>query len=116
MCVDAVQDAAEEAARRARAAAPALKKWQTMEDSLVRHTHRKVNQQKVPANLRFELESMEWDMQHRGLGPKTYMLFPRDETSRAVVNIINCRCRLVIDENGVGQYVKVTQAKAEGSK
>jgi hypothetical protein len=29
---------------------------------------------------------------------------------------VNCRCVLKLDENGVAQYVKVTQARAEGAK
>jgi hypothetical protein len=116
MCVPKVQEAAEEVARRARAHAPALKMWQTMEDAKVRHTHVKANKQQVPVNLRFTIKSMDWDIQHRGVGPWTYMLFPRDESSRALANLLNCRCVLRFDKDGVGKYVKTTEARAEGAK
>jgi hypothetical protein len=85
--------------------------WQTKEDEHVRKSHRKANKQEVPVNLRFELDAVD-----RGIGEKTYMLFPRDESSRDLGNLINCRCTLILDQDGIAKYVKVTQAEAKGAK
>lgn len=111
----------------AKALAPPTKKWVTMADDRVRRTHVSTNDQVVPNNLRFEVPSMDWDRKHRGLGPTTYMKLPRDESSRAVANIKNCRCTATLDLQGIargintgepvvaGKVVKVTVV-CEGNK
>lgn len=90
MVVPQVEELARSVRDEQRKLAPPTKEWVTMRDDRVRPEHRKTDRQVVPGNLRFELPSHPWDREHRGLGPHTYMRFPKDETSRAVVNIINC--------------------------
>jgi hypothetical protein len=63
--------------------APPTKSWVTVADDRVRPTHVAAQGQVVPGNLRFAINSMDWDRQHRGVGDKTYMRAPRDQTSRA---------------------------------
>jgi hypothetical protein len=116
MIAPQIHDIAKEVEREAKRLAPPIKTWISMRDGRVRHTHKGTDGQKVPANLRFKIESMEWDREHRGVGPNTYMRFPKDETSRAVVNILNCRCRVQFDKNGIAKHIKAGPAKVEGTK
>jgi hypothetical protein len=85
--------------------APPTQEWITMLDERVRPTHVEVHGQTVPNNLRFILTSMEWDRLHRGLGEYTYMRKPRDESSRAVANIKQCRCRAIVHDDGVAKLI-----------
>jgi hypothetical protein len=116
MVRDKVSKIADDAAEDIKAGAPPTKRWQSMEDDRVRHTHKRANGQEVPENLRFEVKSMDWDREHRGLGPQTYMLAPRDETSRAVANIINCRCVPVVLPDGIRDHVEASDAVVAGEK
>jgi hypothetical protein len=116
MVADRVKDLAKEVADEIKAGAPPTKRWQTQEDPLVRDTHFRVNGQEVPDNLRFEVPSMDWDREHRGVGKTTYMLAPKDETSRAVANINHCRCRADPVPDGISKHVAVTNPQQHGAK
>jgi hypothetical protein len=81
--------------------APQTKTWVTRGDNRVRDTHREVKasgfNRDVPDNLRFYLRTMDWDAndeESNHLPPQTWMHYPRDKTSRAVVNILECRCHV----------------------
>lgn len=109
-----VDDVAKQVEDRAKELAPATKVWTTVGDDRVRHQHRKVNGTELPANLRFKLSSYEWDREHRGVGPFTYLLGPRDETGRALIAIINCRCHLQ-KGSGVADGISRDPATVAGS-
>ncbi|WP_328491171.1 hypothetical protein [Streptomyces zaomyceticus] len=96
--------------------APPVKKWVSMGDNKVRPTHVEANGQEVPDNLRFKLDSMEWDIKHRGVGAHTYMIRPKDESSRAVANLKNCRCTVHRDPDGIAQHINTGQPIVAGKK
>lgn len=103
----------EQVADEARQRAPSTKIWHTMGDERVRDPwHVDMDGQVRPSNLRFELESHPWDREHRGLGKSTYMRFPKDKTSRAVVNIEQCRCRPLTetDRDGIRKLISTVES------
>lgn len=108
---------AEEVADQAKTDAPRTKTWVSRRDGRVRktHVHADLTQREIPENTRFKLKSMDWDREHRGLGPYTYMRWPRDETSRAVANIINCRCVVEYNPSGISRLVQVEKARTHGA-
>ncbi|MFJ3793566.1 hypothetical protein [Kitasatospora sp. NPDC090091] len=105
MIAPEVGEIADKVAAQARRLAPPTKQWITVGDDRVRHTHVQTEGQSVPDNLRFEVPSMDWDRRHRGLGAHTYMKAPRDQTSRAVANIKNCRCHTTLDPAGISRGI-----------
>lgn len=96
--------------------APPVKRWVTVADDKVRPTHNAAQGQEVPGNLRFAINSMDWDRRHRGLGEKTYMREPKDESSRAVANIKNCRCTTHSDPDGIARNINTGQPVVSGKK
>ncbi|MEU5425553.1 hypothetical protein AB0H73_08080 [Streptomyces olivoreticuli] len=101
-----VHQVGREVEREAKRLAPPTKRWITVADDKVRPTHAAAHSQEVPDNLRFEINSMDWDRRHRGVGPITYMLKPRDESSRAVANLKNCRCAVHNIADGIARHIK----------
>ncbi|GGW95221.1 hypothetical protein [Streptomyces noursei] len=96
--------------------APPTKRWVTVADDEVRPTHIRAQAQVVPGNLRFTINSMDWDRKHRGVGRSTYMLRPGDESSRAVANLKNCRCTTAIDPEGIARNISTGQPIITGKK
>jgi hypothetical protein len=68
----------------ARAGAPPVKVWVTMQDERVRESHREADAQAVPANLRFILENP-------ATGTRSLCAHPRDP-NLPIEERINCRC------------------------
>lgn len=116
--------------REAKALAPPTKTWISMRDGGVRRQHRRVDGDEIPDNLKFELTSFEWDVQHPGhMGPMTnrrggtsrdgggdgdaplveghhtYLRQPRDTTAGAYIAVINCRCRIESDPDGIAKLI-----------
>ncbi|MEU1592774.1 hypothetical protein ABZ468_07910 [Streptomyces sp. NPDC005708] len=116
MLAPAVQRIAHQVEVEAKRLAPPTKRWVTVGDDKVRPTHVAAQGQEVPGNLRFTINSMAWDMKHRGLGPKTYMRQPKDESSRAVANIKNCRCTTAQDPDGIARHINTSQPVVAGKK
>ncbi|MFJ8301367.1 hypothetical protein ACIQ9R_36450 [Streptomyces sp. NPDC094447] len=110
-----VHEIARQVEREAKRLAPPTKKWVTVADERVRPTHAAAHNQEKPANLRFEINSMDWDRQHRGVGPITYMKAPRDESSRAVANIKNCRCTARTIPDGIARNIRTLPPVITGS-
>ncbi|MER5482647.1 hypothetical protein ABT024_05435 [Streptomyces sp. NPDC002812] len=110
-----VHEIAREVERQAKVLAPPTKKWITVADDKVRPTHRAAHGQERPENLRFEINSMRWDQQHRGLGPITYMKAPLDESSRAVANLKNCRCQAHTIPDGIARNISTLPPVVSGS-
>ncbi|MFI6142327.1 hypothetical protein ACIBCC_29570 [Streptomyces griseus] len=100
----------------ARRFAPPTKTWVTVADDRVRPTHVDAQGQEVPGNLRFTLNSMTWDIKHRGVGPNTYMREPRDRSSRAIANLKNCRCTTHKDPDGIARLINTGQPVVSGKK
>ncbi|MFJ4880065.1 hypothetical protein ACIP93_33325 [Streptomyces sp. NPDC088745] len=96
--------------------APPTKRWVTVGDDRVRPTHIAANGQEVPGNLRFKLNSMRWDIEHRGVGAHTYMLEPLDRTSRAIANLKNCRCSAHREPDGIARHINTGQPVVAGKK
>ncbi|MFF1600828.1 hypothetical protein ACFVYV_25520 [Streptomyces mirabilis] len=111
-----VQRIAHQVEIEAKRLAPPTKRWVTVGDDRVRPTHVAAQGQEVPGNLRFTINSMRWDMEHRGLGPSTYMLEPRDVSSRAVANLKNCRCTTHKDPQGIARHINTGQPVVSGKK
>lgn len=116
---------AEQVEREAKVLAPGTKEWVSKLDAKVRHTHRAPSGhgQVVPENLRFALDSMSWDITNRGVGPKTYMTAPRDQTGGAYINagegsqpLNNCRCTLRLDPQGVAKLISHEQPVISGKR
>ncbi|MFG2408749.1 hypothetical protein ACGFR8_31285 [Streptomyces brevispora] len=96
--------------------APPTKRWVTMGDDRVRPTHVAAQGQVVPGNLRFTINSMDWDRKHRGVGASTYMLEPRDRTSRAIANLKHCRCTTHKDPDGIARHINTGQPVVAGRR
>lgn len=111
-----VQRIAHQVEVEAKRLAPPTKRWVTMADSRVRPTHIQAQGQVVPDNLRFTINSMDWDRRHRGVGANTYMLQPRDASSRAVANLKNCRCTTAVDPEGIARNISTGQPVITGKK
>lgn len=116
MLAPAVQRIAHQVEIEAKRLAPPTKRWVTMGDDRVRPTHVEAQGQVVPGNLRFELNSMRWDIEHRGVGAHTYMLEPGDRTSRAIANLKNCRCTTHKDPDGIARHINAGQPVVAGKK
>ncbi|MFI1201611.1 hypothetical protein ACH4VR_19530 [Streptomyces sp. NPDC020883] len=111
-----IQRVAHQVEVEAKRMAPPTKRWVTAADDNVRPTHMQAQGQLVPGNLRFTVNSMDWDRNHRGVGPNTYMRQPRDESSRAVANLKNCRCTMAIDPDGIARNIRTGQPIITGKK
>ncbi|MFF4276125.1 hypothetical protein [Streptomyces sp. NPDC001536] len=115
MVAPQVHEIAREVERAAKRFAPPTKRWITVADDRVRPTHVEAHGQERPENLRFEINSMDWDRKHRGVGPITYMKEPRDESSRAVANIKNCRCSVHAIPDGIARNIRTLPPVVTGS-
>jgi hypothetical protein len=111
-----VEEIAREVERQAKVFAPPTKKWITVADDKVRPTHIAAHGQEVPDNLRFKINSMQWDREHRGVGALTYMKAPRDESSRAVANLKNCRCHARSIPDGISRNIRTLPPVVSGSQ
>ncbi|MFD7334928.1 hypothetical protein ACFV98_02845 [Streptomyces violascens] len=111
-----VQRIARQVEVEARRLAPPTKRWVTVADEQVRPTHAAAQGQVVPGNLRFTVNSMDWDRRHRGVGASTYMLQPRDQSSRAVASLKNCRCTTTVDPQGIARNISTGQPITTGKK
>lgn len=129
---------AEEAGRVAKRHAPATKQWVSMRDGKVRDPHVHADGDTLPDNLRFKLTAFAWDLEHPGAlpievekggtgnskwpdaqtvpGRHSYLRFPRDKSQGHLVQIINCRCQLEMDPEGVARMISVTEATVVGTK
>lgn len=138
MVTDELTRIAESVADDARRNAPPTKTWVSVRDGHVRDPHVKADGQEVPENARFKLNAYEWDVQHPGAhggtirrgdgtgwdGPQartvpgvySYLNEPRDQTSGTFVQIVNCRCRIQVDQDGIARMVRVVPAVARGSR
>lgn len=132
-----VTDVAKDAMGEARRLAPATKTWTSMGDGGVREQHVRAHGQVRPDNLRFELDSYEYDVRkprpvattsRKGDGsgwdgPKakmaaghhTYLREPRDGSAHALVAVVNCRCFLVRDPQGIARLVRRTPTTVTGT-
>jgi hypothetical protein len=98
----------------AKTLAPSEKVWTTSGDVLVRKWHRDVAGQTVPSNLRFTLETPEWEIQHEGYGPTEMAAEPRDRVL-SYVNSVHCRCWLEYVPDGVSKTIHAEPARAMGT-
>lgn len=116
MIAPAVERIAEEVATEGKRLAPAVKTWVSQRDGDVRDQHVEADGQTVPVNVRFALTSYQWDIDNRGVGPKTYLLFPRDPSGLAHVAIVNCRCFTELNYEQIRAGIRVEQAVVTGKR
>lgn len=138
MALPKVREVANEAGRVAKRNAPPTKKWLSMRDGKVREPHVHADGDELPDNLRFKLTAFAWDLEHPGAlpieierggsgnsrwpdaqtvpGRYSYLKAPRDKTQGHLVQIINCRCQLVMDPQGVAKMISVTAPLIRGTK
>ncbi|MFN1193376.1 hypothetical protein ACK03K_34495 [[Kitasatospora] papulosa] len=116
MVAPAVHRIARQVEIEAKRLAPPVKRWVTVGDDQVRPTHVSAQGQAVPGNLRFAINSMDWDRRHRGVGEKTYMRAPKDQSSRAIANIRNCRCTTHSDPDGIAKNINTGPPVVAGKK
>lgn len=101
---------------KARSFAPPLKTWVAVPDEQMRSEHVAAHGQTVPSNLKFALNSMDWDMKHRGVGPQTYLNAPRDPASPAVATIRHCKCRVDEDPDGIARQINAGPPVIAGNR
>ena len=136
MIVDEVQGFVERTETEAKHNAPGTKAWETARDVFVRRTHQGMDGETLPENLRFKVQAYEWDVQHPGAqavarnergghqhrdapiapGVSNYMSGPRDSAASGYVQVVSCRCQLVVDPDGVAKMIGHERAKASGTK
>lgn len=105
--------------RVAKRAAPAGKTWVHMGDALVRRTHREAGgHPMIPANTRFAVPGVPWDVEH-GLSPGTdYLIKPKDLSTGLppdAVQIIHCRCTVALHPNAIREQIKTGPWKVYGA-
>lgn len=122
MIAPGVRQYANEVQKVARQLAPPTKRWVHVGDHEVRDTHRsapgRAENQGVPGNLRFGIESMRWDMvdpKSNHVGPVTWMTKPHDKSSGAVANILNCRCIATYDHEEIRRNIRVGPTLVSGT-
>lgn len=93
--------------------APPTKIWITTQSGVCEHCI-PLHAVEIPDNLRFEMESFEWDMQHRGVGATTFLLYPKDESSLAYVAVAHCKCYAMEDPQGIARTVERTHTTVTG--
>lgn len=104
--------------------APQAKTWVTVGDGKVRPTHVHAGadaawNRDIPENLRFKLPSMTWDMtdeESNHLGADTWMQHPRDWSSGAVANILDCRCVAIYDKAIIRNSIRTEATRIEGAR
>lgn len=116
LMLPAVNKLTRAAADGAKEAAPGDKAWITVEDSFVRPEHRKANGQRVPENLRFTLDSPEYDQQHYGAGPTQMGVAPRDEDGFTPGNTERCRCETAPAASSIAEHIQDQGARVEGTR
>lgn len=109
LVVDTVNQIAREAEVLAKEYAPPTKIWRTQKDAMVRPEHRPLEGAETIEGFRFRAKSFDWDRENRGVGNYTYLLGPRDRTSRSLIHVKNCRCYLE-DGTGVADGISRTPA------
>lgn len=136
MIEDNVATIVRETEAEAKRQAPPTKTWRTAMDVYVRRTHRGMNGEVIPNNLRFKVQAYEWDVEHPGALPVernvggghqfrdapiapgffNYMTEPRDAAASGLVQVVSCRCRIVLDPMGVAKMVGSTAVTRSGTK
>lgn len=106
MIAPEVHNLAERVAEAAKGFAPPQKTWKSMGDPLVRPQHRKADGQAIPGNLRYVVDSPEYDRRHYGVGPTQLLREPRDPNGSPGATY-NCRCRSQIDPGGVSRTISL---------
>lgn len=133
MVAPEVHRVAKQFERAAKRAAPAGKKWVSMEDNNVRDAHRGAHAHPmIPSNTRFQVEGQLWDIAH-GLSPGVdHLLHPKDtstglpynpagdgqgfgEHTGSAVQHVNCRCVAALHPTAVAEQVKTTPYTVTGA-
>lgn len=100
----------------AKEAAPPEKVWLTKMDEKVRPEHVKAHRQAVPKNLRFTLDTPEYDQRNYATGPIQMGRKPRDKKGFTPGNTAECRCFLGEIPDGVSKTIKAHAARAAGTR
>ncbi|MET7808647.1 hypothetical protein [Micromonospora chersina] len=109
-----VQAITDEVADVARDNAPGTKTWRTRGDEEVRPEHRKAHGQEVPENLRFVVDSPDYDQAHYGAPPKQQLRHPRDRDATPGLTE-NCRCQAIEDPAGLSRGIEAHPVEIRGA-
>ncbi|WP_435585916.1 phage minor head protein [Micromonospora aurantiaca (nom. illeg.)] len=109
-----VQAITDEVADVARDNAPGTKTWHTVGDEEVRPEHRDAHGQEVPENLRFVVDSPDYDQAHYGAPPKQQLRHPRDRDATPGLTV-NCRCQAIEDPAGLARGIEAHPVEIRGS-
>lgn len=115
LVADDVHKLAERVEAAAKTFAPPEKTWKSLGDPLVRPEHRKADGQAIPGNLRFVVDSPLYDQAHYGVGPQQLLRAPRDPNGSPGATI-NCRCRTVVDPDGIARRIEAGPAVVSGTR
>ena len=110
-----VQRITDDLADAARRNAPPTKTWVSKGDAVVRPEHREAHGQEQPDNLRFVLQSPEYDQHHYGAGPHQQLREPRDREGTPGLTE-NCRCQAVKDPDGIARNIHAHPVRVSGSR
>jgi hypothetical protein len=98
----------------AKSLAPVEKVWTATLNADCRKWHRDTHGQTVPYNLRFTLDTPEWEIQHEGYGPTEMAREPKDPVL-SYVNRVHCKCWLSYVPDGVSKTIHAEPAHAAGT-
>lgn len=124
MVAPEVTNVAKNVERLAKAYAPPVKKWVSMQDDRVRDTHIEANGQMRPDNLRFSLTSRPYDVSHHGALGVDYLVKPNDHTHGLPGDAaqfirgntpFGCRCQVVLLPTLISSRIKRQATRVVGS-
>lgn len=109
-----VQRITDQVADAARDKAPPTKTWQSVGDPVVRPEHRKAHGQEVPDNLRFVVDSPQYDQAHYGAPPRQQLRRPRDPEGTPGLTE-NCRCKTTKNPDGIARNIHAHPVTVAGA-
>jgi hypothetical protein len=124
MVAPEVGKVAKRVARLAKQYAPANKRWISMDDGRVRETHIAAHGQEVPENLRYDIQSRQWDIHNLGALGIDWLNEPNDPTAGLPGDAaqflrgripFGCRCKSVKVPGVIAKQIRTGGTIVEGS-
>ncbi|MBM0201915.1 hypothetical protein JNW90_01430 [Micromonospora sp. STR1s_5] len=109
-----VQAITDQVAEAAKDHAPPTKTWRSRGDDAVRPEHRDADGQEVPANLRYVLDSPDYDRAHYGAAAKQQLRHPRDRDATPGLTA-QCRCTETEDPEGLSRGIEAHMVEVRGA-
>ncbi|MCX5070823.1 hypothetical protein OOJ91_33805 [Micromonospora lupini] len=109
-----VQAITHQVADTAKEHAPPTKTWRSSADDEVRPEHRAAHGQEVPANLRYVLDSPDYDRTHYGAPARQQLRHPRDRDATPGLTA-QCRCTESEDPEGIARGIEAHLVEVHGA-